>query len=163
MEQGERSREGDAWLFIGHALAGLGQLGDAIAAYQQSLAIWQEIGMDNRATEARAGIARIHLAQGHLPPALAEIEVILAYLQQNPTLAGTDEPLRVYLTCYQVLQACADPRARTVLQTAVTLLQERAATITDAGLRQSYLEHVAVHRTLLEAWAVASGGASAAP
>jgi class 3 adenylate cyclase/tetratricopeptide (TPR) repeat protein len=163
MEQGERSRQGDAWLFIGHALAGLGQLGDAIAAYQQSLAIWQEIGMDNRATEARAGIARIHLAQGHLPPALAEIEVILAYLQQNPTLAGTDEPLRVYLTCYQVLQACADPHARTVLQTAVTLLQERAATITDAGLRQSYLEHVAVHRALLEAWAVASGGASAAP
>jgi len=163
LESGERSREGDARLFMGHALAGLGEHKQSLNAYQQAVTIWKDINVENRATEARAGIARVHLAQGHLTPALTEVELILAYLQQNPTLAGTDEPLRVYLTGYQVLQACADPRARTVLQTAVTLLHERAATINDEGLRQSYLEHVAVHRTLLEAWAAVSGEQSAAP
>ena len=67
-------------------------------------------------------------------------------------LPHTLEPLRVYLTCYQVLQANGDPRAQDVLNTAYTLLQERAANIEDLALRRSYLENVPYHREIVAEW-----------
>jgi hypothetical protein len=57
--------------------------------------------------------------------------------------------LRIYLTCYRVLQANADPRAEEILCTAHNLLQERAAKIDDEELRRSYLENVAAHREIV--------------
>jgi len=76
----------------------------------------------------------------------------LSYLETHPTLDGTIEPLRVYLTCYRVLRANEDPRAGEVLSAAHRLLQERAARIDDEQLRRSFLENVAAHREIIEAW-----------
>ena len=67
-----------------------------------------------------------------------------------PGELGSTMPLRIYLTCYQVLQANDDPRADRVLITAYDLLQERAAKIDDELLRRSYLENVAAHREIVE-------------
>jgi len=73
----------------------------------------------------------------------------LAALETH-TLDGTDEPLRIYLTCVQVLAANDDPRAPAVLDAAHTLLQTRAARIHDDSLRQTFLHDVLDHRELLE-------------
>lgn len=149
-ESGDRSIVGDAWHCLGHALVGQDQLDDAREAYRQSLAVWQEAGRSNRVVEAQAGLARVALARGDLAQALTQVEAILNYLEHQ-TLAGTDEPFRVYLTCVQVLQATHDARAGAVLRAARALLRERAATIADERLRRSYLENVAAHRALLAA------------
>jgi len=61
------------------------------------------------------------------------------------------------LTCYRVLQAGGDPRAREVLTNAHAMLQERASKINDQELRRSYLENVPYHREILEEWARQSG------
>ncbi|MCI0478606.1 MAG: hypothetical protein L0Y55_20385, partial [Anaerolineales bacterium] len=61
---------------------------------------------------------------------------------------GTDEPFRIYLTCYRVLRANQDARADTILRTAQNLLQERAARISDETARRSFLENVPHHREL---------------
>jgi hypothetical protein len=76
------------------------------------------------------------------------VEQILSHLETG-SVDGTDEPLRIYLTCYRILKANADPRAEEVLAEAHNLLQERAAKITDKELRRSFLENVAAHRELV--------------
>ena len=55
------------------------------------------------------------------------------------TLDGALEPLRVYLTCIQVLDAAIDPRATQVKQRARHLLGEQAAGIKDRKLRESFV------------------------
>jgi hypothetical protein len=100
--------------------------------------------------ESLAGLARVSLAQGDASQAqaLAQVEEILSYLETG-TLDGTEEPFRIYLTCYRVLRASQDPRARTVLNTAHRLLGERTAKISDEELRRSFLDNVAVHREIV--------------
>jgi hypothetical protein len=120
--------------------------------YQQALALRQELGQPNLATEPLAGLARVSLVQGDLSWAQALVEEIMAYLEDH-TLDGAEEPFLVYVTCYRVLRAGEDPRAQKVLDTAYYLLQDQANRIGDEKLRRSFLENVAVHREILSEWA----------
>ena len=142
---------------LGHALLGLGQPGEAADAYRQALALRRELDQPHLATEALAGLARVSLVQGNLHHAQAQVEEVLSHLEtKTPStgsgygLEGTDEPFRVYLTCYRVLRVNQDPRAQEILTTAHRLLQERAAKISDEKLRRSFLENVAAHREIGE-------------
>ena len=67
--------------------------------------------------------------------ALQFVEQILAYQETNPSLDGAEEPLRIYLTCYRVLQANRNPKAYQLLQTTYQLLKDRAAKISDPEIR----------------------------
>ncbi|HUM68066.1 MAG TPA: hypothetical protein PLK31_04380, partial [Chloroflexota bacterium] len=91
------------------------------------------------------------LAQGNLDTAVAHVNAILSHLQKG-NLHGADEPLRVYLTCYQVLQAAGDGRAPTILAEAYHLLQERAAGIEDAAMRERYVTAVPFHHEIVQLW-----------
>ena len=91
------------------------------------------------------------MAQQQPDDAAANVEVILEHLELH-TLDGTIEPLRIYWTCYRVLQAAADPRAATVLIQAHTRLQEHAGHLSDDAQWRSFLENVAVHREIVKAW-----------
>ncbi|HUT17943.1 MAG TPA: tetratricopeptide repeat protein, partial [Anaerolineae bacterium] len=137
---------------LGHALAGLGHPAEAADAYRQGLALRREKGQHHLVVEPMAGLARVALAQGDPVGALAHVDDILGYLSDHPALEGTLEPLRIYLTCYRVLQANGDPRGGEILDAAYHLLQKRAATIEDEDLRRSYVENVAVHREIVATW-----------
>jgi predicted ATPase/DNA-binding SARP family transcriptional activator len=134
---------------LGYTLTESGRLAEAAEAYRQTLLLRRELGQSNLAMESLAGLACISLAQDNLIQAQARVEEILTYLESN-TLDGTDEPLRIYLTCYRVLRAAQNPRAQDVLSAGHHLLQERAAKISDEELRRSFLENVAVHREIVE-------------
>jgi tetratricopeptide (TPR) repeat protein len=150
VKAGDRSRQADAWLALGHARAGLQKPAEAQAAYQQALTLYDQLGRAHLAVEARAGLASLALAEGDLAAALGQVEAIWKVLASHPH-AGQDEPFSIYLICYRVLEAVGDPRATPVVQTAQRLLREYADTITDDVLRRSFLENVAAHRALLEA------------
>ena len=145
---GARAESGFALTILGHALAGQGEWVESAAAYQQALTIRRELGQPNLATEPLAGLARVEMGRGQVAAALPYIEEILAHLEQN-SLAGTDEPYRVYLTCYQVLQANADHRADALLQTGYSLLREQANRLTDPARRHTLLHQVPAHRELV--------------
>jgi predicted ATPase/DNA-binding SARP family transcriptional activator len=145
---GERSMQGARWLELGHALLGQGRLEEAAQAYQNAVALRRELDQPNLATEPLAGLARVALAQGDLARAQAHVEEILGYLETG-TLHGTINPFQIYLTCYRVLKANDDLRAQNLLVTAYDLLRERAAKITDEGMRRSFLENVAAHREIV--------------
>jgi predicted O-linked N-acetylglucosamine transferase (SPINDLY family) len=135
------------------ALEGLGEITNAETAFAQSLTYLLDIGDEANALDARAGLARCRLAEGDHPGALAPIEQSLTWLT-NHSLSGLEHPFRFYLTAYQVLQAIGQTEAaQQVLTTAHGLLQQRAANISDEGLRQSFLENVPQNRALVAVWA----------
>jgi len=152
------------FVVLGHALTGLGHpstgsgqcLAEAADAYRQALTLHRERGQHHLAVESLAGLARVALTQGDPAGALAHVQEILDYMEGHPALEGTLEPLRIYLTCYRVLQASGDPHAGEILDAAYHLLQERAATIEDEGLRRSHLENVAEHREIVATWKATS-------
>lgn len=159
---GNRHILGYALTVLGHSQAALGDLEEAVAAYEEALEIRHAMGQSSLAMEPLAGLARVALLR-HRPEAtqqaLAAVEEILQHLElADPPvdgtprlhLEGTMEPFRVYLTCYQVLQANGDPRAGPTLQAAYRILQERAGRISDDEMRRSFLEDVAPHRAIWE-------------
>jgi hypothetical protein len=81
------------------------------------------------------------------------VEEILRYAERTDNFQDTYvDAFPAYLACYHVLQANQDLRAPRVLETAYTLLQRQAARITTETMRRSFLENVAVHRALVQAW-----------
>ncbi len=150
-ELGERSLQALALTLLGRVGEGLGQWEAAATAYQPALALRQALGQPALAAEVRAGLARVGLAQGELAQARVQVEEAFSYLQSHGP-AGTEEPLRLYLSCYRVLQAAHDPRAREVLHAARGLLEAWAARLPDAEQRCAFLENVAVHRELRREW-----------
>jgi len=143
---------------LGHALVGLGQLDGAADAYQQALALRRAVGLRYMAMDALAGLAGVWLTRRDLARAHAHVEEILSYLvgrtdRTLSSLFGLGEPLRVYLTCYRVLQASGDPRVDDILEEGYRFLQERAAKIGDEEERRSYLENVAANREIVREYA----------
>ncbi|MBN1955957.1 MAG: tetratricopeptide repeat protein [Anaerolineae bacterium] len=150
-EVGDRSLEGDAWTHLGHAHSGMGRLAAAEEAYRQALAVRRELGEGATTLAPLAGLVLVALERGQIDQAMEWSAEILADMQANPTLTGTEEPFRVYLACYRVLKAAQDPRAAALLATAHNLLQERAAAIEDQEKRVAFLTRSAVHREILNA------------
>jgi hypothetical protein len=79
------------------------------------------------------------------------VEQVLQHLESH-NLLGTEEPVSLYLTCYQVLTASGDPRAAGILEAGYQFLQERADLIGDEALRRSFLEKVPMNRELNKLW-----------
>lgn len=140
-----------AWTVIGHAALALAELAEAEAAYRTAVALARRVALPFMTIEPLAGLVRVALAQPTGCQELAQIlDEVYTFLTQTAG-EGLEEPLRVYLTCYQGLQALGDRRADTLLATACELLQKRADQIDDQALRSSFLANVAAHRQLRSA------------
>ena len=136
-----------AWTYLGHAQLGLGQAAEAEQSYRNALQLRESEPERGARLEIRAGLARAALAQERPDQAMAQVEVILPALTHNG-LNGADERFQVYLTCYKVLQAGADPRSGQVLEAAYAQLQEGAARLSQ-DQRRTYLENIPAHREIL--------------
>jgi predicted ATPase/DNA-binding SARP family transcriptional activator/Tfp pilus assembly protein PilF len=150
---GDPAMQAAVWMDLGHALLGSGQLEKAGAAYGEALALRRAGSQANLLTEPLAGLAEVALAQGDDAQAQAHVEEILHHLEGgDKALDGTINPFEIWLTCYHVLLHDGDRRAGQVLSAAYERLQERAGRIADVEMRCSFLENVAAHRGIVEAW-----------
>jgi tetratricopeptide (TPR) repeat protein len=154
---GNRSMENGVLLHQGHILVELGRQDEAVDAYQKGLAIARELEEYNVVVESLAGLARVSMIRGDSAQALAWVDELLDCLAER-SLDGTYEPFRVYLTCYQVLEANRDARAQDILATAYGLLQRQASGIEDEDLRRSFLQNVATHQAIGQAYEDWLGG-----
>lgn len=145
----DRNVQSYALTHLGHTLVEFAHLDAAADAYQEAYEIRQTLEQPHQAMEPLSGLARVALAQNDLSRASDYVQGILHHLETE-TLDGTDEPFRIYLTCYRVLQTSGSPQAAATLAKARQLLEERAALIQDERLQYSYLQHVTVHRELRE-------------
>lgn len=171
----ELARSVGAWrepfnslLFLGHALLALNRRDEAIQAYQEALDLPGKEGRTCLHLEAVAGLGRAWLEKWQATPNLAPgavndalghaqncVEIILDHLAVKP-LEDVHEPIRIYMTCYHVLNASEDQRAFGVLEQAYRWLNDRASTIQDEALKHLFLENVPDHRVLLAEWATAN-------
>jgi tetratricopeptide (TPR) repeat protein len=151
-QSGGRSAEAWACLFTGHVFMGLSQPGVAIVYYQRGLAIREELSQTNLSCEIRAGLAQALLADGKPAQAAEQVRLILEFIDGGGTLDGADEPMRVYLGCIKVLEANGDSRVSSLLEKAYTMIQERAAKITNQTSRHSFLENVPYHHEIIQRW-----------
>lgn len=148
---GEQSAAAWAYTYLGHNLFSSGKRAEAEEAYQNALRIRRELNQPVLATEPLAGLARLAINQGETQRARQIVDEILSILDQTGNLDSTDEPLRVYFTCYQVLAQANDARARSMLENAYTLLQARANQIPDETNRQRFLDTDENHM-IVSAW-----------
>jgi tetratricopeptide (TPR) repeat protein len=151
-QSNDRNAEAWALTYLGHGLFESGNMDKALDAYQAALNLRTELNQSVLATEPGAGLARIALIQGKSSDASAYVEMIMPHLQQDLELKGTDQPVRVYLSCYLVLHSVKDLRADKVLETGYDLLKTRADGIADPSARQMFLEGITYNREFLSIW-----------
>jgi class 3 adenylate cyclase/tetratricopeptide (TPR) repeat protein len=154
-EIGNRRFEAYALSGLGDALADAGQIDAAIDAYRQAIELRQRLGQRDLVLESRAGLARVALAQGELTQAMDAVNEILEFLEAGNTLDGAEEPLRILLTCYRVLAAASDGRARPVLGMTYMLLEKRMQAMPDEAARVSFREQIPWNREILAEWEAA--------
>ncbi len=131
-----------------------GTIEAAAAAFERAESLARAIGLDAR-HDALAGRARVALAQATWRLAMGLVEALLARRAGGEIWDGADARL-VLLTCHRVLARAGDPRAAELLASAHAELQARAATISDAALRESFLGNVPHHRAIDDAWSAIS-------
>ncbi|GAB4430685.1 MAG: adenylate/guanylate cyclase domain-containing protein [Chloroflexi bacterium OHK40] len=155
LASGDREGEAYARSYQAYLAERTGDLATAGEAYRAALVIREEVGAPAAAIEELAGLARVSLARGDHPVALAHARICLAHLDREGA-EGMEFPLLVYLSCYNVLRAVgAQDEACRVIGAAYTLLMERATSITDPAIRQGMLHNVPLNRRVIEEWEAA--------
>jgi class 3 adenylate cyclase/tetratricopeptide (TPR) repeat protein len=149
---GDHHLKGFALTHLGHALTAQEQLAEAKVAYREAVAIRQNLGEYNRSMEPLAGLIRICLIEDEQAAAQLHVEEILNHLEEQD-LQGTEEPVRIYLTCYRSLAGGQDPRALDILERTHDLLRSRVSKLEDVRLRRSFFANVAAHRDVVTEWA----------
>jgi tetratricopeptide (TPR) repeat protein len=147
----QRRNERFALRLMGHALAGLGELAQATMVYQQVLELDRSLGYRHLEVETTADLARVTLAQGDVEQAHAFVASIVDRLMEHDT-AGVEEPLLLYVTCYQVLRAHNDQRADVLLAAGDSSPHAWVAQIQDGERPRTLLENLPSHRTLWHLW-----------
>ncbi|NTW13069.1 MAG: tetratricopeptide repeat protein, partial [Anaerolineales bacterium] len=147
----ERSGEAWAMLYMGHAYLLEDEVQLAQSAYARSLAIREELKQASLSMEAIAGLVETHLRTGDIDSASRQAEKILQFLDGGSTFDGTDEPLRVYYTCYRFLEETKDPRSSRILQSAKDLLNIQVSRFSDEAGRKRYVENIPWRRAIRDA------------
>jgi len=85
--------------------------------------------------EPIAGLASLALIEGDMETAMEYVEIVLGYLENGGSLDGTEEPLRICWSLWNILQQAEDARAIGLLAGTYRQLQERAESISDKKMR----------------------------
>jgi tetratricopeptide (TPR) repeat protein len=121
----------------------------AIERAKATLTIRGESEMRVLTTVDLATLAAAYLGAGDIPQALDYVQQALAILEECEG-KGSELPQQDYFTCYRVLsRAGQEETAHSALQAAYDLVVARADRITDAALRQSFLERVSLNREIV--------------
>lgn len=149
---GERSGKAWALLYLGYAYLLAKNYENARDFFQESVAIRDGLGQKSLALEPAAGLIQVALEMNDLSTASSETEKILLHLENGGSFEGTEEPLRIYLACYQSLEMLQDPRSITVLQDAVKLLETQVSKLQDAESCRMFIQNVPCRRAIQDAW-----------
>ena len=148
---GDRWAEAAALRVAGQSEQALGSPDAARARFLASRDLFDELNLGHLALEAIAALAEEALARGDVAAAKAHAEDIIARQLRGVGIEGTDEPMRIPLAVWRVLQAAGDVRAHEALAAARRELLARADRLLDVAQRQRYLQAVAPHREIMAA------------
>jgi tetratricopeptide (TPR) repeat protein len=166
----ELSTMGDAFLwaecemYLGLVVEEAGDNTAAARRFAEAREGYHRLGMNANAADALAGLARCAFGQGRLEEARKQASEVWKYLTEHGA-EGMEFPTRAYLTVADVFDALGpstpptaapgaaqeDMRqlAREAVEAGYRELMERAAKISDARWRGSFLENVKEHREMV--------------
>jgi HEAT repeat protein len=124
----------------------------ALQSFSKCIEIRSEISVPVLVAEARAGLLDVYLKMDNPTLAQIEMEQILGYMDVDQTFQGAEEPLRILWTAYRALEEIKDPRATTVLQNAIQLLNTQVSKLRSEDARRMYVENVPWRRAF---WQIA--------
>jgi len=154
---GDKSAEAWSYLYLGHAHTLMNEFEEAKTAFDRALGIRAELGQSALATEPMAGLIQVALHINDFSLAKGLMENLLSYLLEGEALDAVEEPLRVYLACYNVLELLEDPRSVQILNKAMELLEAQLLKINDEKARRMYIENVPWRRAIESAWLAKKG------
>jgi tetratricopeptide (TPR) repeat protein len=149
-----RDKTAEAWsyLYLGHAYSLTAQFENAKKAFENALDIRRELGQFALATEPIAGLMQAALQMNDIAPAKRWLDEIMDYLSAGASLDTTEEPLRVYLACYNILERLDDRRSAQILAKAIQLLEVQVSKLKDEQTRRRYVENIPWRRAIESAW-----------
>ena len=131
------------------AFAELGEYDSAAAAYGNAGRIRQKLGQRTLLMETVAGAALLDFKRGHTENAVEKVDEVIAHIERKGSLDGTDQPFRIYQTCFEVLEhAGQHERGVALIERAHAELMESASAISDEVLRESFLQNVMENRAI---------------
>ncbi len=93
---------------------------------------------------------RVALANHDHALAVQYANEVMEYLANGGTLDGAEEPLRIYLACFNALDTQHDPRCDDILAVARDLLHAQTARISVVSSRRRFIDNVPWRREIME-------------
>lgn len=153
----DKGAEAWSYLYLGHAYSLMSQFEDAENSFQEALKIRKDLGQYALATEPIAGLIQVALQMTEVTVVKRLAEELINYMSEFAIVNATEEPLRVYLACYNALEAIADPRSSQVLEQGVRLLTAQVSKIKDEEARRMYIDNVPWRRAIQREWSAKKG------
>lgn len=98
--------------------------------------------------ESSAGLLQAFNRKGDVVAAQKEAERIIQYMDKNKSFEGAEEPLRIFLSIYQLLDQTKDLRATEVLHNATQLMNMQVSKLQTDEARRLYVENVPWRKAL---------------
>ena len=141
-----------AWYALGNITHALKNLEASLQAFHSAITLFAEMTLPHYVIESKTGLLRLYLAQNQMEKLQKPISDILTFFADGGNIDSVEEPMRVYLTCFQALTALAHPQAPIILEQAYKRLITQASQISDLNARQLFLENNPYHQAILAAW-----------
>ncbi|OQY31368.1 MAG: hypothetical protein B6243_08580, partial [Anaerolineaceae bacterium 4572_5.2] len=123
----------------------------AVEVLLRSLELRIESNIPAQIVETRAGLVQAYAALDNQLLAEKEAEAVIQYIEEDETLEGAEEPLRIYLFIYKWLEKRKDPRAPILLQKAKELMNTQVLKLNSKEAQQQFIENVPWRRALQNA------------
>jgi tetratricopeptide (TPR) repeat protein len=132
---------------LGSALTELEEYDSAAAAFGNAVKIRKHLGQETRLMEAVSGSAYLDFKCNQPERAMEKVNEILDHFGDK-RISGIEQPARIYLICYEILDQATDSRAPELLKRGYEQLQETANAISDPVLQESFMQCVAENRAV---------------
>lgn len=134
--------------YLAHNLVMLDELEEALAAYEESITLWQEMKNQQEIGMALIGYAYTAVQLGKIKEAEAMLEAALVLLD---TIIANDAAIATWfvLASYLTLHILNDKRMLAVVRKGHEHLLKQAAQIPDAATRETFLTDVLPNRTIV--------------
>lgn len=138
--------------YLALSLEQSGEVVDAEKHFKESYEIFSQIGVRGYTNDALAGLARCLLAQGQLEAAHQHAKRVWDDLEGHGA-GGMEFPILAYRTCADIFDALGDSEnAFKAVEVGYRELMNRANRISNLEWRNSFLENVPEHRSMIEMW-----------
>ncbi len=148
-DEGVTYYENYSWWLLGRVHLEQGEIDQAEADLQKAS---KESAEGRQKKSILATFAELELARGGSQAALNFVNKILDGGTDLPFETDNKDRIEILLTCYRVLSANKDERAKMILESAHNLIVEQAERIEEQAVRHAFLNNISANQEIIRAY-----------